>query len=306
MGTMLTSTSKIANHHLWLLLLVLLFSACSNSTTSTEMHTVTSTETVLTPTPKAPTTTPAPAAAVVNGESIPLAWFEREVERYLLAQEAAAEPVMDEAAAQEIVLNDLIDQVLLAQGARDAGFTVSDEDVQARIDALAGEHDLITWMAEWGYTEEDLFQSLKLQMLAAHQRDVISGSVPEEAEQVKLQQIFTYTEADAKAALLSLNSGTPFDEVAFSYTYDPITGGHLGWVPRGYLLDLTVEEAAFSLPVGSYSDVIESDVGYHILMVLEREERPLSNDARLTLQRKALHAWLVQRREESTIEVLVD
>jgi len=305
MGTMLTSTSKSAKHHLWLILLVFLFSACSSGTLSNQ-NTVTPTETVLTPTTMEPTSTPFPAAAVVNGERLPLGWFESEVARYLLAQEAMGEPVEDETAAQEMVLNDLIDQVLLAQGAREAGFSVSDQDVQTRIDALAEEHDLAAWMAEWGYTEEELFQSLKLQMLAAYQRDVIAESVPEEAEQVKLQQVFTYTEADAEAALLRLNSGTPFDEVAFSYVYDPITGGHLGWVPRGYLLNPAVEEATFSLPIGSYSDVIESDVGYHILMVLEREERPLSNDALLTLQREALHAWLAQRREESSIEILVD
>jgi parvulin-like peptidyl-prolyl isomerase len=242
---------------------------------------------------------------VVNDERIPLAWFESEVSRFILAQEKAGEPVEDEAVARERVLDDLIDQVLLAQGAREAGVSVNDQDVQERLDALAEEYDLSTWMAEWGYTEEELFQSLKLQMLVAIQRDLIAESIPETAEQVKLQQIFTYTEDDAQAALLSLDSGTPFDEVAFSYIYDPVTGGHLGWVPRGYLLDPSIEEAAFTLPVGSYSDVIPSEVGYHIVLVIDREERPLMTDARLTLQRNALHEWLAQKRESSTIEVLI-
>ncbi len=302
---MLTSKSKNVRYLLWMLLFGFLLSACSNGTSPVEVETVTPIAPLLSPTPAAPTATLVPAAAVVNGERIPLAWFESEVTRYVLAQEVMDEPLEDEAAAQEIVLNDLIDQVLLAQAALESGFTVSDQDVQARMDALAEEHDLSAWMAEWGYTQEELFESLKLEMLAAYQRDAIAESVPEETEQVRLQQIFTYTETDAKAALLSLNSGAPFDEVAFSYIYDPITGGHLGWIPRGYLLDPAVEEAAFSLLVGSYSDVIESDVGYHILMVLEKEVRPLTNDARLTLQRQALHAWLAQQREESTIEVLV-
>jgi len=150
-----------------------------------------------------------------------------------------------------------------------------------------------------------LFHSLKLQMLASIQRDLIVESIPETVEQVKLQQIFTYTEADAEAALLSLDSGTPYDEVAFSYIYDPITGGHLGWVPRGYQLDLAVEEAAFSLPVRSYSAVMPSDVGYHIVLVMDREEHALTTDARLSSQRNALHEWLVQQRENSTIEVLI-
>lgn len=289
---------------LWFLL-VLLLSACSNTPTSTDVETLTLTSPAASPTPDAPTMTPVPAAALVNGERVPLAWFENEVSRYILAYNEMGDVIEDEAVAEEIVLNDLIDQVLLAQGAREAGAVVNDEDVQARIDTLAEAHDLSAWMAAWGYMDEELFQILKLQMLASYQRDEITESVPEEAEQVELQQIFTYAEADAQTALLSLNSGTPFDELASSYTYDPVTGGYLGWIPRGYLLEPAVEEAAFSLPVGSYSDVIESEVGYHIIMVIAREERPLTTDARMTLQRNALHAWLTQQRENSTIEVLI-
>lgn len=302
---MLPSKSLTHKRLLLWLLLAFLFSACSNKATPTDVPTLTPTTLGASPTPAEPTPTPVPAVAMVNGERIPLALFESEVSRYIRAQEEMGEPVEDESAARERVLDDLIDQVLLAQGAREASVSISDQDVQVRLDTLAEEYDLSTWMAEWGYSEDELFQSLKLQMLASIQRDLIVESIPETVEQVKLQQIFTYTEADAEAALLRLDSGTPFDEVAFSYIYDPITGGHLGWVPRGYLLNLAVEEAAFSLPVGSYSGVIPSDVGYHIILVIDREERPLTTDARLTLQRNVLHEWLVQQRENSTIEVLI-
>jgi len=291
---------------LWLLLVAFLLSACSSQQTVAVEETSTQESAKATPTPEVPTPTPAPAAAIVNGERIPLSWYENEVERYLLAQDAMGLPVEDEDAARAIVLNDLIEQVLLAQGVLESGAAVSDEEVQARIDALAAEYDLAAWMGEWGYTDEDLFASLKLQILASYQRDLIAESVPETVEQVQLQQIFTYAEVDAESALLSLNSGADFDDVAFSDYYDPITGGYLGWVPRGYLLDPAVEEAAFSLPVGSYSDIIESEVGYHIILVIAREEHPLTNDALLALQRAAVYAWLEEWWENSEIEVLVD
>jgi hypothetical protein len=41
-------------------------------------------------------------------------------------------------------------------------------------------------------------------------------------------------------------------------------------------------------------------------MVLDRAERPLTQDARLTLQRKALHDWLEDQRSNSQIEILID
>jgi len=248
--------------------------------------------------------TPPPAAAIVNGERIPLAFFESEVQRYLIAQEASGQMIEDDAAAREVVLNDLIDQVLLAQGARAAGITITDAEVQARLDELAAEVDLAAWMAEWGYSDAELFDALKLQMEAASQRDRIAAEIPDMVEQVELRQVFAYTEEGANSARVSLNSGRDFEEVAL--VYDPVTGGYLGWVPRGYLLIPAVETAAFDLQVGEHSEIIESEIGFHIVMVLDRAERALSQDAKLTLQRKALQDWVADQRAIATIEVLID
>ncbi len=304
MGTMLTRTTKFLKTRFWFLLVVCLLSACSQDTTPVLVASPTLETPKSTSTPLTPTSTPIPAVVVVNGERISQAWFESEVQRYLLAQESVGLPVEDEEPAREFVLNDLIDQVLLAQAAQDAGVRLTDIDVQARLDELAEETDLSTWMATWGYTEMDLFQSLKLQMLGAKQRELILEGLPQIVEQVELRQVFAYTEQGAKNALVSLNSGRDFEEVAFEY--DPVSGGYLGWVPRGYLLIPAVEAAAFSLPVGAYSDVIESEIGYHIVLVINKEERLLSSDARMVLQRQALNDWLEEKRETSIIEVLND
>ncbi len=42
-----------------------------------------------------------------------------------------------------------------------------------------------------------------------------------------------------------LQAGADFATLA--YRYDPLTGGDLGWFPRGVLTQPAVEEAAFSL-----------------------------------------------------------
>jgi hypothetical protein len=304
METMQKAMRKTKFSILWLLLIFILLTACSNEVTPVIEETPSLAIQESTPTAVEPSQTPIPAAAVVNGERISLAFFESEVDRYLIAQEPDGNPVDDESVARMVVLNDIIDQVLLAQGARESGAVIEDSEVQDRIDSLSAEVDLAAWMNQWGYTQETLFQSLKLQMLAAVQREEIVRSVPEIQEQAKLQQVFAYSREGAENALVSLRSGRAFDDVA--YTYDPQTGGNLGWVPKGYLLVQAVEDAAFSLPIGSYSEIIESDVGYHIVLVLDREERPVSGDVRLVLQRQALYSWLVEKRATSTIEVLVN
>lgn len=288
-----------------LCLLAFLLSACSNGASfdpSEESPEALATSSI---TPAEPTPILGPAAAVVNGERIPLELFENEVERYVTAQESMGTTDVDLGSAREIVLSSLIDQVLFSQAAQDTGVNITDEDVQERLDTLEEDTDLAAWMNTWGYTTTDLFEMLKLQMLAAYQRDFIVASVPMSADQVELRQVLAFTEEGANRASNLLEAGTPFEDVASEYDRRG-TSGYLGWVPRGYLLIPAVEEAAFNLDVGAYSEIIESDVGYHIVMVLDRDERPLTNDARMALQRSALRDWINEQRENSQIEVLVN
>jgi len=131
-------------------------------------------------------------------------------------------------------------------------------------------------------------------------RDKIISSVPSAAEQIHLQQILLYNEDTARNFLTQLNGGADFDELAFDA--DPLTRGDLGWVARGYLLEPAIEEAAFDLAVGEYSDVIATNAGFHIVRVLERDPaRPLSPDAALALQELALKNWIEQQRDGASI-----
>jgi parvulin-like peptidyl-prolyl isomerase len=76
----------------------------------------------------------------------------------------------------------------------------------------------------------------------------------------------------------------------------------LGWVPRGYLLNTQIEDVAFNLEVGQHSDVITTDVGFHIVRILERDpNRPLSPDALLALQELALKKWIEEQRAKANV-----
>ncbi|MFH1446789.1 MAG: SurA N-terminal domain-containing protein, partial [Chloroflexota bacterium] len=187
--------------------------------------------------PEIPTATSEPLAALVNGMGIPLAFYEGEVARYKQAIESLGESLPSDAEVQIIVLNDLVDQTLLAQAAHEAGFEVSDELLAQKISGLAvemgGEEILAIWQTEQGYDPAAFEAAMRLAIAGAWQRDQIIASIPDALEQVHAQQIFAYTSKGAQSALTSLNSGTDFNDLA--WTYDPITGGELGWFPRGYL-----------------------------------------------------------------------
>jgi peptidyl-prolyl cis-trans isomerase C len=97
-----------------------------------------------------------------------------------------------------------------------------------------------------------------------------------------------------------LNGGADFDELALRA--DPQTRGDLGWVPRGYLLNEQIETIAFGLEVGQFSDVVATDVGFHIIKILARDpDRPLSPDALLALQELALENWVENQKSLANV-----
>ena len=252
-----------------------------------------------------PTETETPSPISVNGESIPLTYYQNELLRYRDSLAGQIVQPTEEEISQK-VLGYLVDQQLLAQAARQNGYQAGDQELQERIDQLVGELGsggaLTEWMNINHYDDSEFRLALRLSMEAAWQRDQIAQTVPNAVEQVRARQIIASTQAGADRALNSLNAGADFDTLVWDYS--PESGGELGWFPRGYLLYPEVEEAAFSLEPGSYSGIIQSEIGYHILLVIEHEaEHPLTTDARISLQNKALEDWLAQARSSAQIVI---
>lgn len=263
------------------------------------------------PTPIAPietspplTATPdLPTALSVNGEVITTDEFNAEVARYNASQTALGKQPTEEEAAGA-VSETYITQLLLAQGAREAGFTLDDVVLQTRIDALAaklgGAEKLSAWQQAHGYGEQSFRDALRREAAAAWMRDKIASSVPSTAEQVHVRQILLYNQDNAQTYWDRLQAGAEFETVAAQV--DPLTRGDLGWIPRGYLAEKSVEDAAFALEPDQYSDIIQDRAGFHILQLIERQaDRPLSPDQILTLQARALDKWIADRRQQSSI-----
>jgi parvulin-like peptidyl-prolyl isomerase len=282
---------------------LLFLAACSGGTPGFPAVFASPTPVPPTSTPLPPTETPVPMAITVNADGIPVEEFSAELTRYQTAQAALGSTVSTEQAVQA-VRDDLISQLLLAQGAFEAGFAMDEAALQQRIDKLTsqigGAEKLTAWQQAHGYTEESFRVALKRAAASAWMRDKIISSVPSTAEQVHVRQILLYNEAVAQNYYNQLQAGADFDQLAAQV--DPVTRGDIGWFPRGYLTEKAVEDAAFSLEAGNYSTVIPGEVGFHIVKPIEIQAgRPLSPDALLTLQNRALTDWLASRREQSSI-----
>jgi peptidyl-prolyl cis-trans isomerase C len=285
-----------------LTLLLIVSSSLSSCSTPTARPTATNQAVTPSETVVSVTATPeVPLAAVINSEGIPEDFYQAELSRY-----KTSHPESTEVEASKAVLDDLINTILLAQGAASAGYVLDDAGVDSKIqvlrDQLGGDDQLQTWMTAHQYSEDQFRFAIRISSAAAWMRDKINKEVPVTGDEVHLRQILFTEEANAQSVLQEVRSGADFATLAEQY--DPITRGDIGWFPRGYLTQAKVEEAAFALQPGEVSEVISSDIGYHLIQVIERDgNHTLAPDAYQSAQKKAVIQWLAKQKESSQIEI---
>jgi peptidyl-prolyl cis-trans isomerase C len=300
------SYSRISRFFLiiYLPVLILLLVGCKKQPTETVQPTVTIA--VPTSSPAVPTLTREPMAVVVNGEGITQVEFEQEQQRFQDGLTKAGVALPDETVQKQRILDELIDQQLLKQGAVEAGFSITPDEIKTRLDKLiqelGGADKLAAWEQANFYTDQVFQVSFERSIYAAWMRDKIVGEVPDVAEQVHVRQIRVLSESEAQGIIAQLGTGSDFATLA--QQYDPVTGGDLGWFPRGYLTQKAVDDTAFSLDVGGISQVIKSDIGFHIIQVIEKDsQHKLTPDALKYVQQQVLLKWLNDKKSTSEIVI---
>ncbi|MFP4394654.1 MAG: peptidylprolyl isomerase [Anaerolineales bacterium] len=261
------------------------------------------------------TATPAPLAAVVNGEPIPLAEFERQIASYEASMAAAgqdpstAEGQASLARDREWVLDRLIEQILIEQAAQKAGVTVSQEEVDANITSLKeeiGDTAFQQWLEQEGLTEAQMREMLRREMIATKMANQVATEIPTRSDHIHARHIVVATPEEAQQVLAQVQAGADFAKLAQSHSQDGSTrdnGGDLGYFPRGVLTSLKVEEAAFQLQPGQVSEIISSSLGYHIIQVIDRTpDQEISPENMRLIQDRAVRQWLDQLWAEADIQ----
>lgn len=155
-----------------------------------------------------------------------------------------------------------------------------------------------------GIDEATYRQIVRTFILRDKLQEVLGAEVPEVAEQAHARHILVETEEEAQEVITRLQAGEDFADLAEELSKDTgssMSGGDLGFVPQGRFV-APIDEAVFTLPVGQISDPIESEFGWHVIEVLEREERELSPADYQLSQRLAYNDWLEKARSQAIIE----
>ena len=244
--------------------------------------------------------------ARVNGQNITKADLEKAI-RSIENREGAPVPTAQRDRVFRGVLDELIAYRLLIQESENRKVAVSEADINARISAIRkqfpSEDAFKSTLAQQKVTLEqvrtDTKQALSVERLvnaeiepriAVKAEDVAEfyQQNPQEfrvPEQVRASHILIRVpqgaDATAKAAALaraqevlkSARAGKDFAALAKEHSQDPgsaAAGGDLGVFPQGQMVQ-PFNDVAFKLAPGSISDVVETEFGYHIIKVVQKE-----------------------------------
>lgn len=260
-----------------------------------------------------------PLAAKVNGEPIPLAQYQRQVAQEQSALEAQGVDPKSKSGQDTLkglgqqVLGQLIDDSIVEQAARQENISVSDQDVNNRIqqmiDDAGGRDKFDTYLKTTQLQLDDLCTQIRASIFGEIMITRVTASMPTKVEQVHAAQILLSSQADADNVLAQLKAGKDFAALAKQYSKDEATrdnGGDLGWFPKG-IMPPEFETVAFQLQPGQISGVVSTQLGFHIIQVLERDPaRELSPDLLQNQKQQAFLAWLDAQRNKAKIEKLVN
>ncbi|REJ37582.1 MAG: foldase [Bacillota bacterium] len=256
--------------------------------------------------------------AWVNGEPITRDELYEEMVRYVGTQ----------------VLDEMILIKLVRQQAAQRGVEVSEDDVAAQLAAIeedvGGPEQLKSVLQMYNMTYDDLKQQVNLNLLlralVAPEIEVTEDEIRSyfdenrerlgQPEQVRARHILVETEEQAKELKERLEAGEDFAALAKEHSIDrgsAARGGDLGWFGRGVMVE-PFEKAAFSLKPGEVSDPVQTDFGYHLILVEERREAReavLDEETRSAIEEQLreeklsqrIPEWLDELRSKADVEI---
>jgi peptidyl-prolyl cis-trans isomerase C len=126
-------------------------------------------------------------------------------------------------------------------------------------------------------------------------------SVPQNADAATKQQAKT----KAEAILKDLKGGKDFAATAKENSQDPgsaVNGGDLGFFEKGQMVP-PFEQAAFALNAGDMSDLVETQFGYHIIKVAEKQTQRV---VPLDEAKPQIEQYLSQQSRQAETQAFVD
>jgi foldase protein PrsA len=153
-----------------------------------------------------------------------------------------------------------------------------------------------------GLSEADVRGFIEADLYRTKLAEVLGPELATATEfQVHARHILVADEVLVKELQQRLKDGEAWDALAAEYSTDPSNaknGGDLGWFGTGRMV-AEFEQVAFATEPGTISDPVKTEFGWHLIQVLEKEERPLDSSALDQKRQEAIADWLLAKRAET-------
>ena len=255
---------------------------------------------------------PGSKVALVNGLVITRGDLDRETIRVYQQLSRTGKPFKESQLPKirKEVLETLINQELLYQESQSKGIKVEAKAVNEQFAVLkkrfASEDEFKSALRK-GKTSETILKSQMRKRMAIQQyvenefvqkvkvsekevKEYYTGHPDafKAPEQVRARHILIKADPGAEASekkearkkleevRKKLQKGGDFEALAKEYSEGPsnVKGGDLGYFRRGQMVK-PFEEAAFSLPPGKVSDIVETRFGYHLIKVIDKKSESI-------------------------------
>lgn len=156
-----------------------------------------------------------------------------------------------------------------------------------------------------GVSEATIREVIKSQLYRQRLLDEFAANVPLAEDQVWARHILLEDEETARQVYDQLQDGADFGQLAAEFSVDTSNsafGGDLGWFTSGTMVP-EFESGAFELEVGEISEPVQTQFGWHIIQLLGREERSLTQSQYQQAAQTMFDEWLQARRADAEIQI---
>lgn len=164
--------------------------------------------------------------------------------------------------------------------------------------------NFLTDFKEIGFSENDIKELYRVQILSTKIYEEITADVPTEEEQIWARHILVATLEEAESVLERLEDGEDWTQITAEVSTDTSNkdkGGDLGWFGPNRMVE-EFENIAFSLEIGEISNPVETSFGFHIIQLLGKEMRPLDSSTLDQNKSTFFSEWLTTEKEKYTVE----
>lgn len=253
--------------------------------------------------------------------------YERQLGEDALEKEGIDGKTIGESLKESIIEILIMEKIIEVDSQKnDVDFT--EEELQQYIidykESIGGEESYKQFLQSNNISEDYFLENMEKELLVEkHKKDYIGGVTVSEEQiksyyetnsedliEINASHILLGSEEEALAVIKRLDSGENFADLAKAeslHSVSAVNGGSLGYFGKGMMIP-EFEEVAFKLDEGEISNIVKTEVGYHIIKVQDKKEsfEELKDKTTTVIKEQSYYEYIQSLRDEASVDIYLD